>query len=230
MGNIMVRMGVVIGILAAVQMGFLYVGHLGHPTVIEPQVSLESFPLVVATPDMGTWKGQTAELDKRTFDEAEVDVAVSRIYSKDGQNLKFLLAEYRSPRAGLYHNPMNCYYTNGFTQIGPVEMRPLTAPNRPDTKISVTTWVRNGEKVIVAYWYEVGDHTMFERHDLLPTQWKMIGKTKWPAMFKVLLEVPAGAAAETEQSTKDLMNMANVVREWLGHAYDDHDGHQSVLE
>ena len=75
-------------------------------------------------------------------------------------------------------------------------MRPLKAPNRPDTTISVSTWVTrsgdSGEKVIVAYWYEVGDHTMFERMDLLKTQWAMCGKTKWPVMFKVLLEMPAG--------------------------------------
>ena len=30
---------------------------------------------------------------------------------------------------------------------------------------------RNSEKVIVAYWYEVGDYTMYERQDLLRTQW-----------------------------------------------------------
>ena len=39
MGNIMVRMGVVIGVLVAVQLGFLYVGHLTHPTVVEPQTA-----------------------------------------------------------------------------------------------------------------------------------------------------------------------------------------------
>ena len=71
-----------------------------------------------------------------------MDVAVSRIYSKEGRSLKFLLAEYKSPRAGLYHNPMNCYHSQGFTQIGEVEMAAVEGPNRPDTKISVTTWDR----------------------------------------------------------------------------------------
>jgi hypothetical protein len=108
---------------------------------------------------------------------------------------------------------MNCYHTQGFTLIGEVEMHPLKVSNRPDTEISVSTWVRINEKVIVAYWYEVGDNTMFERHDLPKTQWAMFGKTKWPVMFKVLLEMPAG---ETEQSKAELLNMAQSVREWLG--------------
>ena len=63
MGNIMVRMGVVIGVLIAVQLGFLYVGHLGHPAVVEPLRPIDSFPMVVATPEMGTWEGKNAELD-----------------------------------------------------------------------------------------------------------------------------------------------------------------------
>ena len=132
----------------------------------------------------------------------EVDMAVSRIYSREGHTLKFLLAEYKQPSAGLYHNPMNCYHTQGFTLIGEVEQQPLTAPNRPDTTISVTTWERNSEKVIVAYWYEVGDYTMYERQDLLKTQWAMFGKTKWPVMFKVLLEMPAGEPSKNESRAK----------------------------
>ena len=55
-------------------------------------------------------------------------IAVSRIYSREGHSLKFLLAEYRSRRAGLYHNPMNCYHTQGFTQIGRVEMNAVESP------------------------------------------------------------------------------------------------------
>jgi len=66
--------------------------------------------------------------------------------------------------------------------------------------------------VIVAYWYEVGDHTMYERQDLLPTQWAMFGKTKWPVMFKVLLEMPV----EGEQTRSEILGMAQFIRQWLG--------------
>lgn len=219
MSNIMVRMGVVIGILLAVQLGFLYVGHLAHPAVVGPQQPLDDFPLVVHTPTTGTWEGKNAQLDGRSFNESEVDPgAVSRIYVKENRNLKVLLATYQSPRTGLYHNPMNCYHTHGFIQLGDAERQPLKAvENRPATEISVTTWANRekaGEKVIVAYWYEVGDYTMYERQDLLSTQWAMFGKTKWPVMFKVLLEMPA---EDADQSKAEILEFAQVVRQWLGH-------------
>ncbi len=234
MGNIMVRMGVVIGVMLAVQLGFLYVGHLASPTPIEPPQPIDGkdqdgndiylkgkdgkdvhagFPERIPT-EFGTWAGKDASLDERSFNESEANVAVSRIYNKEGRDVKFLLAEYRSPRTGLYHNPMNCYRAQGFTQVGPKEWRPLKAANRPDINVSVTTWVRNSEKVIVAYWYEIGDYTLYERQDLLPTQWAMFGKTKWPVMFKVLLEMPADDA---EQGKADLLDVAQFAREWLGH-------------
>lgn len=179
MGNIMVRMGVVIGTLLTVQAGFWYVGLMMHPNVVEPARSLEEFPKEVAL-ESGTWKGQTAKLDEQTFYYTEADVAVLRVYFKDGRRLSFLLAAYNSPRAGLYHNPMNCYNSQGFTLVSGVDMRPLKARNRPETKVSLATWERKNvtvsEKVMVVYWYEVGDYTMYERHDLLKTQWAMRGK------------------------------------------------------
>jgi EpsI family protein len=212
MGNIMIRMGIVIGVLVAVQLGFFYVGHLAHPTVIEPQVTIGQFPMVVATPETGTWQGKEAPLDNKSFTNSEASDAVSRLYTKDDHVVKFLLAEYQEPSKGLYHNPMNCYYTQGFTLVS-AEQQTLKARNRPDATVSVTTWKKESEKVIVVYWYEVGDRNLFERQDLLATQWAMVGKTQWPVMFKVLLEIPAG---DGDQSKSAILDMAQYVRGWLG--------------
>jgi EpsI family protein len=215
MGNIMVRMGVVIGVLFVVQGGFHLLGYWKHPDIVEPRQAIETFPLEVNSPTTGKWMGANTKLDERTWNESEVDLAVSRRYSKDGRSLNFLLAEYRQPDKGLYHNPMNCYHSNGFTLVGEAVREPLQAANRPDTKVSISTWVRKSEKVIVAYWYEVGDYTMYERQDLLKTQWAMFGKKKWPVMFKVLLEMPAGDGNQS-QSRADILEMAQFTRQWLG--------------
>ena len=44
MSNILVRMGVVVGVLAAVQLGFRYVFHVQNPVVVEPLKPLDDFP------------------------------------------------------------------------------------------------------------------------------------------------------------------------------------------
>jgi EpsI family protein len=212
MGNIMVRMAIVIGVMLSVKLGLSYVGLMSHPAVVEPQIPLEQFPMTVTLPDKGTWQGKETKLDEQTFNQSEVSVAVSRIYTKDNQVLKFLLAEYKESSKGLYHNPMNCYRSQGFALLSTAN-QPLKTNNRADSTVNVSVWKRENEKVIVAYWYEIGDHTLYERQDLLSTQWAMRGKTQWPVMFKVLLEMPAG---EDDQSKTAILEMAQYVRAWLG--------------
>ncbi len=94
----------------------------------------------------------------------------------------------------------------------------MTAENRPDSELSLSTWdkEKDGTKHVVAFWYELGDHTLFERDDLAPwkgTLWSMYGKPKWPVMFKVLIEA---SGADTDQAKADVLEMARSVREWLG--------------
>jgi hypothetical protein len=213
MGNILVRMGVVIGVLVGVKGWLWYTLHLReNPTVVQPLKPLDSFSKVVHTESSGDWVGKDQKLDDQEFNYAQLDSDVSRIYTNGAnRSMSVLLGIYSSPAIGLYHNPFNCYETHGFnlkTQI----RKPLKAANRPDTDISVTTWDKEGQRYVVAFWYEVGDYTMFERQDLLSTQWAMRGKSKWPVMFKVLIQ----ASGQTDQATVDVLEMAKSVREWLG--------------
>ena len=53
--------------------------------------------------------------------------------------MSVLLGIYKQPTDGLYHNPFNCYETHGFT-LKRREQRRLTAENRPDSELSLSTW------------------------------------------------------------------------------------------
>jgi EpsI family protein len=216
MSSIFVRMGIVIGALVAVQLGFQYVFHLQNPIVVDPLSPLDAFPKVVRNETTGEWTGIDQKLEKEEFNYAQLDSDVSRLYTnRDNRTMSLLLGIYKIPANGLYHNPFNCYETHGFV-LKQKERRPLTAPHRPDTELSLSTWDKDGQKHVVAYWYELGDNTLFERDDLAPwkpTLWAMAGKRKWPVMFKVLIEA---AGSDTDQAKADVLEMATTVREWLG--------------
>jgi hypothetical protein len=151
-------------------------------------------------------------MDKQEFNYAQLDGYISRVYT-NGQkrSMSLLIGLYNSPATGLYHNPFNCYDTHGFVLKNQIR-KPLQAANRPDTEISVATWEKEGQKYVVAFWYEVGDYTMFERQDLWPTLWAMHGKSKWPVTFKVLIQ----ASGDPDQAKVDVLELAKSVREWLG--------------
>ena len=212
MGNILVRMGVVIGVLVGVQAGFLYVLHLRNPAVVPPLKALESFPETVRTESAGDWVGKDQKLDDQEFNYAQLDSDISRVYTNGaGRSMSLLLGVYNRPAIGLYHNPFNCYDTHGFTLKSQIR-KPLQAANRPDTEISITTWEKDRQTYVVAFWYEVGDYTMFERQDLLPTQWAMRGKSKWPVMFKTLIQ----ALGDPDQAKVDVLEMAKSVANGWG--------------
>ncbi len=213
MGNILVRMGVVICVLLGVKAVLWQTTHLrDNPTVVPPLKPLESFPATVHTENAGDWVGKDQKLDELQFNYAQLETDISRIYTNGaGRSMSLLLGIYNSPAIGLYHNPFNCYDANGYVLKSQIR-KPLQAANRPDTDISVSTWDKDGQRCVIAYWYEVGDHTMYERGDLLSTQWAMRGKSKWPVTFKVLLH----ASGPTDQATVDVLEMAKAVREWLG--------------
>ena len=151
------------------------------------------------------------------FNYAQLDSYVSRVYTnRDNRAMTVLLGIYKIPTNGLYHNPFNCYDSHGFT-LKQKERRPLTAPGRPDSEVSLSTWDKEKEgQYVVAHWYELGDYTLFERDDLAPwkpTLWAMAGKQKWPVMYKVLIQA---SGSDTDQAKADVLEMAKSVREWLG--------------
>ena len=217
MSNIIVRMGLVIGVLVAAEVGLKYVAHLQNPAVVNPLKPLDSFPLVVRNETTGEWTGKNQEMPNEEFNYAQLDSYVSRVYTnRDNRAMTVLLGIYKVPTNGLYHNPFNCYDTHGFT-LKQKERRPLTAPGRPDSELSLSTWDREKEgQYVVAHWYELGNYTLFERDDLAPwkpTLWAMAGKSKWPVMYKVLIQA---SGSDTDQAKADVLEMAKSVREWLG--------------
>ena len=216
MSNIFVRMGVVIGVLAALKLGFQFVFHLQNPVVVDPLKPLDTFPKVIRN-ETADWTGVDQKMEKEVFNYAQLDSDVSRLYKNPAnRTMSVLLGVYKVPTDGLYHNPFNCYETHGFT-LRQRQQMPLTAPNRPDSELSLSTWDgSDNQKYVVAFWYELGDHTLFERDDLAPwkpTFWAMAGKRKWPVMFKVLIQA---SGKDTDQATADVLEMAKSVREWLG--------------
>src|SRR5438105_936964 len=110
MGNIFVRMGVVIVILLGVKSTLWYTLHLReNPTVIQPLKSLDKFPLTVRTESTGDWVGKDQKLDDQEFNYAQLDSYNSRIYTNGiNRTMSVLMGIYNSPAIGLYHNPFNC--------------------------------------------------------------------------------------------------------------------------
>lgn len=65
---------------------------------------------------------------------------------------------------------------------------------------------------MVVYWYQLGDHVLFDRWDLgMKIRWSLRGREKWPALIKVMLTIPA---ADPEAAKPVLLDFAKQLAAW----------------
>ena len=73
-------------------------------------------------------------------------------------------------------------------------------------------WEREGESIVVACWYQLGGHVLYERFDMAGVRWAMRGQPTWPVLTKVMLQIPA---ADLDDARTTLLGFTEQVVKWL---------------
>ena len=69
---------------------------------------------------------------------------------------------------------------------------------------------------MVVYWYQLGEHVLFGRWDLgIKVRWSLAGKPTWPALIKVMLQIPV---LEAEDAKTAILSFAEQVAKWENQA------------
>ena len=171
------------------------------PAVELPDRDFTDMPL-----DFGTWHGEVTELNPKIFIAIGAEQAINRLYrDSDGHVVSSHVAVFKDPDEAIYHSPINCYRANGWRLVEDTRERLPVAGDGGDTWVRFTLWERGRQRAVVVYWYQLGEHTFFNRFELGWVRWKMRSQPSWPATIKVMLQVPAGAdLSETRELVADL--------------------------
>jgi EpsI family protein len=163
---------------------------------------------------LGQWHGQPTEMDPKitAATEAAPGTTTSRIYQDEsGHAISMYGAMFSDPRGGVYHTPINCYRANGWQDTSETR-EDLEVSDELTIPVSVSTWEQKGERLLVVYWYQIGDHVLFGRWDLgLKIRWALRGRPKWPALIKVMLSIPA---SDPETAKPMILEFAKRVAAW----------------
>jgi EpsI family protein len=181
-----------------------------------PAVDMPKWTFAQMPKQLGEWQGEDElDMDPKIANatEAKVDTIVNRKYRDDkGHVVAMHTAMFDDPKGGVYHSPLTCYRSQGWEKLSETQ-RNLEINDELSIPVSVTVWQQKNEKKMVVYWYQLGKHVLFNRWDLgLKVRWSLAGKPTWPALIKVMLDIPMTTSQDDTESA--VLNLAERVAKW----------------
>jgi EpsI family protein len=181
------------------------------PEVEFPNRDFETLPL-----QLGPWEGERRELDPKIFLATGAKFTIDRVYRDNkAHNATLHIAVFGNPDEGIYHRPYNCYKSNGYAPLSEKDL-PLPVSTRQDMTARLMEWQKGQQKLFVVYWYELGPYRLFERWDMFRVRYALFGQNPWPALIKVMIEIPE--TNEPAEDQKRVSDFASRICQWLDDA------------
>ena len=178
------------------------------PEVEMPNWTFRELPL-----QLGQWQGESTKLDPKIAAATGAEIIVDRVYrDEQGHAISLHTGMFKDPSEGVLHSPLNCYVANGWIKKDETRANVQVSDDMA-LPVSLTIWEKDRGKVMVVYWYQLGDNVLYGRRDLGMLRFTTLrGQQKWPVLAKVMVQIPVVEAIETEAV---LLEFADHVAKWL---------------
>jgi hypothetical protein len=214
-----VRVGIVAVLILLTSLGANWINaSLQSPGTEMPAWTFHDLPK-----QLGGWRGEDSKMDPVIAEKtgANLDTIIERVYRDNvGHNIAMHAATFDNPAAGVIHSPLICYASAGWKKLSEtgnhlqLSTKLTGLPDELTIPVSISTWEneRDNKKVVVVYWYQLGKYFLFGRLDLgIKIRWALAGKQQWPALIKVMMEMPI---MEGEDPNLPVLDFAEQVAVW----------------
>lgn len=180
-----------LGVAAALILAAIGITHLVRASTAPPEVEMPNWTFEQMPRQLGEWHGEDSKLDDKLTAAIGAEIIVDRSYRDErGRAVSLHTAMFKNPTEGVYHSPINCYRSGGWEFKGEDRVEVSISEDR-SIPVAVTKWEKEGERVLVIFWYQIGDHVMLNRFELGEARWALRGLPKWPPIVKVMIQIPA---------------------------------------
>ena len=199
-------------VVAAIVVAVYAVSRLVQAEADPPDVEMPNWTFRELPLQLGDWHGEDFQMDPKIAVATGAEVIVDRIYRDEQKHtISLHTAMFSNPADGVLHSPLNCYPGNGWTKLS--ETRDNVQVSGESTiAVSLTTWEKEGDQLMVVYWYQLGNQVLYSRFDLGSIRVKMWDQPKWPALVKVMVQIPI---AEPEDTKSIILGFSEQVAQWL---------------
>lgn len=153
--------------------------------------ALASLPLQIES-----YVGEDRELDPQVARRVNAIDSVSRVYNDpiSGREVSMHMAAFTAlGEPTLPHPPALCYRLSGAEVVG---QRPVAIPAKSPITAQLLTVERDGVRSYVIFWYAWDDKVCTTRSQAALTRLTLAGRSQWPPLVKVLLEMRVGSSAD----------------------------------
>jgi EpsI family protein len=227
MNNTTLRLWIVVALVAAAYgVSFLVKAGAAPPEVQLPDWTFSELPTSLPPPEVSspqgtTWRGEDTEMDPKLTAAIGADSVVDRVYRDEkGNAISMHTAIFANPAEGALHSPINCYRGAGWEKVAETSEEEIPVDDERNVPVNITTWERTTlergrgrERVVVLYWYQIGEHVLFGRWDLGKVRWAMRGQPVWPATVKVLLQT--SAEGDLYDAKTRILDLAEQIGRWI---------------
>jgi EpsI family protein len=201
--------------LMIVAIGAAYGGSkLVQTAITQPEVAMPSWSFDELPMQLGDWLGEDTALDPKITAALKAERVKDRIYQDSlGHVISLHTAMFKDAVEGVYHTPINCYRANGWDLKKDV-IENLRVSDDLTIPVRVLTYEheKDRQRVMVAYWYQLGEHVLFGRWDLgVKVRLSLRGRPTWPALVKVMVQIPV---ADTDDAKAALLAFVEFVAKW----------------
>jgi hypothetical protein len=166
---------------------------------------------------LGAWEGTDTPLDPNIRAAVAADIVVDRLYRcSDGQALEIPLhlAVFSDLKLNKHYDPMVLYKSCGWELVDQAYEH-IYLDSGKNSRVSLSTWKRGKESLVLLFWYQVGDHVVFKESELDEVRSNLDAKQPPPRLVKVQLQIAVNDRVSAAQGKAALKRLATKIREWF---------------
>jgi hypothetical protein len=193
-----------VAVVALLQGGTIAIERSFLPSAVrQPHHKLSELPL-----KLGHWTGAEMSLDPTTFAAVGAFDQSARVYKNSGSgdavfahSAAWTLQDDWTP-----HLPEVCYTANGWELV---QSRTVALPGLPNARIALQTYQQPGQRVMVAYWYQMDQGIYSEREGGRKLRREQWGRRERAPLLKTILQL-----GDTERAESELVELASKIYEF----------------
>jgi Protein of unknown function (DUF3485) len=134
---------------------------------------------------LGRWKGTAVPSTRESDAAVGAEQMINRQYELDGELVYVHCAAWSSLEEWTPHHPDGCYRDAGWEVV---RAWTESLPAHSEIPIALRTFERAGNRVTVAFWYQIGKQVYFDRNGGRVVHRALWGAREHPPLVKTLLQ------------------------------------------